>query len=132
MKRACRYALALASLFLCLPARAQQPSEPAFNPYQAEKEVEVGRYYLKKGNYDAAIQRFMQALKHKPNFARPHRYLGEAYEKKRELAQALGHYREYLRILPQAPDARQVQKRINKLTARLEQEAARARKPASP
>jgi outer membrane protein assembly factor BamD (BamD/ComL family) len=36
---------------------AQAEQEIAYDPYKAEKSLEVGRFYLKKKNYDAAIGR---------------------------------------------------------------------------
>src|SRR2546423_14501986 len=58
------------------------PAEPAFDPLHAEKSIEVGTFYLKKGNYDAAIDRFMDATRFQPTLAKPWRLIGETYEKK--------------------------------------------------
>lgn len=98
----------------------------------AEKNVEVGRFYLKKGNYDAAIDRFKEALLYRPNFAKPYLYLGEAYEKKGEKGTAIENYQEYLKINPRTPDAEKIQKRITKLKAALAAEEARKKSPKSP
>ncbi|HEV2387118.1 MAG TPA: tetratricopeptide repeat protein [Candidatus Acidoferrales bacterium] len=98
------------------PAAAQRPSSPpAYSPYQAEKEVEVGKFYLKKGKYDAAIIRFQNARKYKPDWALPHLYLGEAYDKQGDPKRAVVEYREYLKITPYAKDAGKISKRIDKL-----------------
>ncbi len=116
-------------------ARAQQPAppqppppagaEPVFDPYHAEKAIEIGRYYMKKGNYDAAIERFQDAAHYKPNFAQPYLLLGDAYEKKGEKGEAVKAYQKYLEILPSAPDVGKVRKRIAKLTHALEREKSR-------
>jgi len=105
-------------------AQEQKPPPPGeelveFNPLKAEKNLEVGRYYLRSGNYDAAIDRLKDALKYKSNFAAPHRYLGEAYEKKGRLEDAIRHYKRYLEILPSAEDAKKIQKRIAQLQDKL-------------
>lgn len=128
-------ALAGASMHAIAAAHAGQqpatgaPEETEFNPLKAEKNLEVGKYYLKKGSYDAAIDRFKDAIRYKSNFAEPHRLLGEAYEKKENLKEAVAWYRKYLEILPSAEDADKVRKRIDKLTGRI---GARTRKnPAS-
>jgi tetratricopeptide (TPR) repeat protein len=98
--------LALLAPAAALPAQQKQPEkEPPFDPYQAEKCVEVGKFYLKKGNFDAAIERFNEALRLKPGFALPHRLLSQAYEKKGELGRAIEHLEEFLRILPNGPDS---------------------------
>src|ERR1700737_2968039 len=88
------------------------PPEPVFDPLHAEKSIEVGTFYLKKGNYDAAIDRFMDATHFQPKLARPWRLLGETYEKKHDNANAIDSYKKYLEILPSAVDAAKVKKRI--------------------
>ena len=101
------------------------PQEPTFDPYHAEKSVEVGLFYMKKGNYDAAIERFEDATRFKPSFARPYLLLGEAHEKNGENAEAVQSYQKYLEILPSAGDAARVRKRIARLTRELERAARR-------
>jgi Flp pilus assembly protein TadD len=70
---------------------------------------------LKKGDYDAAIDRFQDAARLQPGLAQPFLLLGEAYEKKDDLADALTAYRKYLDLYPNAPDREKIQKRIEKL-----------------
>jgi Tfp pilus assembly protein PilF len=123
----------LLALALCAaaPARAQEspPQEEVFDPYRAEKNLEVGTFYLKKKNYDAAIDRLLESIRYKPNFARPHLLLGQAYEKKNQKALAAEYYEKYLQILPGAPDAKKVRRRIEKLKRDLERQAARKKRP---
>lgn len=120
---------------LAAPQQSKKPQapvvseEPPFNPLAAEKNVEVGVYYMKKGNYDAAIERFKMALGNKPNFARPHRLIGEALEKKGEKAEAVESYKRYLEIVPNADDAGKIRQRIAKLTQELERR--KAKKPST-
>ncbi len=106
-------------------AREPASQEPTFDPYRAHKSLEVGMFYMKKGNYDAAIERFEDAARSKPNFAQPYRLLGEAYEKKGEKAEAVKAYQKYLEILPSAEDAGKVRKRIAQLSRELRRAAAR-------
>ena len=101
--------------------------EPIFDPYRAHKSLEIGMFYMKKGNYDAAIERFEDAARSKPNFAQPYRLLGEAYEKKGAKAEAVKAYKKYLEILPAAEDAGKVRKRIAQLNRELQRAAARRR-----
>ncbi|MBI1738816.1 MAG: tetratricopeptide repeat protein [Acidobacteria bacterium] len=135
MIRRCQLALLLLVLFAAGPAPAQkkpqkntQP-EPVFEPFKAEKSVEVGMYYLKKKNYDAAIERFQDALRFKPGFARPHLLLGRAYEKKRDFEESILHYTAYLEILPNAEDANKVRKKIAGLEKKVERERNRRSRP---
>ncbi len=114
------------------PSDDPPPPEGTFDPYRAEKNVEIGRYYLKKGNYDAAIERFEEATHYKPRFAIPERLLGEAYEKKGDKTQALQAYRKYLEILPHAADADRVRKRIGRLAREVDREDAATRSRPAP
>jgi tetratricopeptide (TPR) repeat protein len=113
----------------CAVVRAQAPVQPApqppFDPYHAGKSIEVGQYYMKKGNYDAAIERFREAARYQPNLARAYRLLGEAHEKKGNKAEAVKAYRRYLEILPTAEDAGKVRKLIVKLSRDLDRAARR-------
>jgi tetratricopeptide (TPR) repeat protein len=108
---------------------AQAEQEIAYDPYKAEKSLEVGRFYLKKKNYDAAIDRFLDAIRHKPNFALPHRLIGEAYEKKKESEKAVEFYGKYLDILPQAEDADKIRKKIESLKRKIESQKQRRKRP---
>ena len=106
------------------PQKNTQP-QPVFEPFKAEKSVEIGMYYLKKKNYDAAIDRFRDALRYKPGFARPHFLLGKAFEGKREYEDSILHYNAYLEILPNADDAKEVRKKIASLENKLQRAKSR-------
>lgn len=103
------------------PPPPAEPAEPAFDPYHAEKSMEIGTFYFKKGNYDAAIDRFEEATRYQPTLAKPWRLLGEAYEKKHDYARAIESYKKYLEVFPGVADAAQIEKRI----ATLEEKRAR-------
>jgi tetratricopeptide (TPR) repeat protein len=107
------------------PPQPLPPKEPVFDPFHAEKSVEIGEYYMKKGKYDAAIDRFQDAARYKPGFAKPYRLMGEAYEKKGDKAGAVKAYQKYVEILPTAEDAPKVRKRIEKLSRDLQRAARR-------
>src|ERR1700680_1372881 len=101
------------------------PPEPVFDPLHAEKSIEVGTFYLKKGNYDAAIDRFMDATRFQPKLARPWRLLGETYEKKHDNVSAIDSYKKYLEVLPGATDAARVKKRVAVLEEKIGQQATK-------
>src|ERR1700682_5558219 len=108
------------------PAEAPPtPPEPVFDPLHAEKSIEVGPFYLKKGNYEAAIDRFIDATPVQPKLARPWRLLGETYEKKHDNVSAIDSYEKYLEILPSAVDAAKVKKRIAVLEEKAGQQATK-------
>jgi tetratricopeptide (TPR) repeat protein len=98
------------------------PDQPKWDPLRAEKDLDVGKYYLKKGDIDAAIDRFEDAAEAKPGYAVPFLYLGEAYEKKGKKKQAVKAYQRYVDLFPHAEDGDKVRKKIEKLHAVIDKE----------
>src|SRR5260370_2611766 len=62
-------------------ATKSAPDQPTWDPLRAEKDLEVGQYYMKRGDYDAAINRFNDADEARPGYAVPFKYIVEAPEK---------------------------------------------------
>ena len=91
-----------------------RPKEYSFNPLQAAKELKVGNYYFKKGNYRAAAQRFQEATRWDNTLAEAFLRLGEAREKLHDRKAANEAYAKYLEIAPDAKDAPDVKKRLAK------------------
>ena len=96
--------------------------QPKWDPLRAEKDIEVGQYYMRKGDVDAAIDRFQDATVAKPGYAVPFKYLGEAQEKKGLKKPAAKSYQRYLDLYPKAEDAEKIRKRIEKLYKEAEKE----------
>ena len=71
---------------------------------------------MHKGDIDAAISRYKDAIRLRSNFAKPRLLLAEAYEKKNDKIGALKYYKEYLVVFPKAPDAKKIQTKIEKLS----------------
>jgi tetratricopeptide (TPR) repeat protein len=90
--------------------------DPAWDPFHAQQDIDVGEFYLHKGDLDAAITRFEDAIRLRANFAKPRILLAETYEKKGDKSEAVRYYKEYLQVLPNAPDAKRVQQKIDKLS----------------
>ncbi len=103
-------------------ATKNAPDQPAWDPLRAEKDLEVGQYYMKKGDVDAAIDRFQDATTAKPGYAIPFRFLAEAQEKKGLKKQAIKSYQRYLDLYPHAEDGDKVRKKIDKLHKEVEKE----------
>lgn len=101
-------------------AAQSSPDQPKWDPLRAEKDMEVGKYYMKKGDIDAAIDRFEDATEAKPGYAIPFLYLGNAYEKKGKKKQAVKAYQRYLDLYPHAEDGEKVRKKIEKLHAEID------------
>lgn len=97
----------------------EQPDQgQKYDPLPAEKDVEVGTFYMRKGDYDAAISRFEDAIQLKADYAKPRLLLAQTFEKKHDKANAAKYYKEYLAVYPHAPDAKKIQEKIEKLTER--------------
>lgn len=98
------------------------PDQPKWDPMRADKDIEVGKFYMKKGDIDAAIDRFLDATEAKPGYAIPYRYLGEAYEKQGKKKPAVKAYQRYLDLYPHAEDGDKIRKKIAKLHEEIDKE----------
>jgi tetratricopeptide (TPR) repeat protein len=95
---------------------AQSSGDANYDPFHAQQDVEIGAYYMHKGDVDAAISRYQDAIQLKADFAKPRILLAEAYLKKGEKGEAVKYYKEYLKVFPDAPDAKKVRNKIEKLS----------------
>jgi tetratricopeptide (TPR) repeat protein len=92
-----------------------KPTEYAFNPLEASRNITAGNFYFKKGNYRAAARRYSEAAKWDPTSAEAQFKLGEASEKMRDTAGAREAYEKYLALASDAKDIEAVKKRLAKL-----------------
>jgi len=86
-----------------------------WNPYRAMKDDEVGDYYFKRKSYRAALARYQDALIWKEKDAVANFRMAQCYEKLDQPDQAIPHYEEYLKILPDGPYAKEARKALQKL-----------------
>ena len=98
------------------------PDQPKWDPLRADKDMDVGKYYMHKGDIDAAIDRFQDATEAKPGYALPFRYLGECYEKQGKKKPAVKAYQRYLDLYPKAEDGDKIRKKIEKLHQEIDKE----------
>ncbi len=89
-----------------------KPKEYSFNPLEADKDLKVGNFYFKKGNYKAAANRFREATRWNPKFAEAFRRLAEAEEKLKDKAAAQEAYAKYVELAPDAKDAQAIRKKL--------------------
>ena len=104
------------------PAKEQAPPEEdetlqpkkeyAFNPLQAEKEVKTGQFYLKKGSYLAAANRFVEATKWNPGYAEAYFWWGEAEEKLKDTKTAREAWSKFVELAPEDKRAEEVKKKL--------------------
>ena len=91
------------------------PKEYSFNPLQATKEIKVGNYYMKRGKYQAAAQRFREATKWNAQLPEAFLRLGEAEDKLKDRKGAREAYAKYLELAPEEKEAKEVKKRVAKM-----------------
>jgi tetratricopeptide (TPR) repeat protein len=88
------------------------PKTYSFNPLEAEKDLKVGLYYFKKGNYKASTSRFREATLWNPTYAEAFLRLGESEEKLKDKKAADEAYSKYLALSPDAKDAEAIKKKL--------------------
>jgi tetratricopeptide (TPR) repeat protein len=89
-----------------------------WNPYRAIKDDEVGDFYFKRKSYKAALARYQDALIYKDKDAVANFRMAECYEKLNQPNDAITHYQEYLKILPEGPFAKDAKKALERLEKR--------------
>jgi tetratricopeptide (TPR) repeat protein len=86
-----------------------------FDPHKAAKDIEVGDYYFKRKNYTGAESRYREALVYKDNDAVATYKLAICLEKLDRPDEALAEYENYLKVLPNGPEAGEAKKAIERL-----------------
>lgn len=87
----------------------------SWDPHKAAKDVEVGDYYFRQGNYKAALSRYQEALEYKQNDAVANFRTAQCQEKLNNPQDAVEHYEAYLKILPNGPFSKDARKALAKL-----------------
>ncbi|MBZ5617296.1 MAG: tetratricopeptide repeat protein [Acidobacteriia bacterium] len=95
--------------------KALSKEEYSFNPLEAEKWLRVGNYYFKQGKYRAAEDRFHGATKWNDGYGEAWLRLGEVEEKLKDPQAAKEAYTKYLEVAPDAKNAAQIRKKLEKL-----------------
>ncbi len=103
---------------------AEKARRDLYSPALAKEDVSVGKFYRNKGSDYAAISRFKSATHHDPRWPLPYELLGETYETKNDSTHAIAAYREYLKLAPHAKNAKDIEKRIERLSRDLKKPAA--------
>jgi tetratricopeptide (TPR) repeat protein len=86
--------------------------EYEFNPLQAQKEIKVGGFYMKKGSYRAAAGRFLEATMWDPTSAEAFYKLGEAREKTGDRKGRAEAWAKFLELAPEDKRAAEVKKKL--------------------
>ena len=94
---------------------AEAAKEKPFNPLEAEKSLKIGDYYLKSKNYNAAIQRYMEALQYQPNLYDAWDALARAYEKMGDRDKAIRVCKEFLEKYPDSSREKDFREKLSRL-----------------
>lgn len=120
-----RLRLALAAICvaigLTLAAGTAAAQDESLN--KARQAFDEAQTFYSQGKYAEAAEKFLAAYEARP-FAQFLFNAGAAYEKMREYAKAVDHYRRYLEAEPRAEDRAEVEKRIAVLEKEAERRAA--------
>lgn len=93
-------------------AISKPAKEYVFNPLQAEKEIQVGVFYTKRGAWKSAKLRFEEATKWNPTSAEAWRRLAEANERLKDDKAAREAWAKYLELAPDGKYAAQARRKL--------------------
>jgi Flp pilus assembly protein TadD len=79
---------------------------------EADKDLKVGLYYFKKGNYKAATSRFHEATLWNPTFAEAFLRLGESEDKLHDKKAAREAYQKFVALAPDDKQAEGIKKKL--------------------
>ncbi len=89
------------------------PKQYSFNPLEAERDLKVGNYYFKKGNYKGALSRFREATLWNPSYAEAYLRIAETEEKMKDKQAAQEAYAKYLELAPDSKEAASIKKKLS-------------------
>jgi tetratricopeptide (TPR) repeat protein len=95
--------------------KALSNEEFSFNPLEAQKWVEIGNQYLKKGKLRAAEGRYRGATKWNEGYGEAWLRLGEVEEKLKDPQAAREAYTKYLEVAPEAKNSALIRRKLDKL-----------------
>ncbi|MBS1829910.1 MAG: hypothetical protein JST93_31710 [Acidobacteria bacterium] len=116
--------IVVASGIVLAQQKDQKPPEPPeedesfktkeyeFNPLQASKELKIGLYYMKKGSFKAAANRFEESTRWDPSNPEGFLKLGEAREKLKDHAAAKVAFTKFLELAPDSKLAPAIRKKL--------------------
>ena len=109
-----------------------KPTEYAFNPFEAARNITAGDFYYKKGNYYAAARRYIEATKWDPTSGTAFLKLGETCEKQHDFKGAREAYTKFLSLTDDAKQAEPVKKRLARLPPDRSEKGAKSARSAKP
>ena len=90
------------------------PEKVPLNPMEAARSIKVGVFYMHKGKYRAAKQRFTLATKYNPSSPDAFFRLGEAEEKLKDTDAAKAAFEKVVKLAPNTKLAEEAHKKLEK------------------
>jgi Flp pilus assembly protein TadD len=94
--------------------KAKIQEQYSFNPLKSQKDVTVGEFYFKKGDFKAAAGRFREATKWNDGNAEAWLRLGDAEDRMKDSKAAQAAWKKYLELAPAAKNAAEIRKKLEK------------------
>lgn len=94
---------------------SEAPAVKEPSPELSRQSISIGNFYLKKKNYAAAIQRFLEAIEYQPDSGDAYDALARAYERNGEPSKAAEAYRRFMIDHPGSDKVAEFRERLQKL-----------------
>jgi outer membrane protein assembly factor BamD (BamD/ComL family) len=88
------------------------PRKYVLNPLEAKRNIDVGNFYFKKGEYLGALDRYKDATHYNPNSAEAFLKVGEAEEKLHKADKAKAAFEKVIQIAPDSKFAAEAKKKL--------------------
>jgi len=89
--------------------------EKPYDPLMAEKTLKIGDFYMKRKNFAAAAERYIEALQYQPDLVDAFDALGKAYEKMGDWAKATAVYKDFISKNPDSPKTPEFRTKLARL-----------------
>lgn len=83
-----------------------------FDPLEAKRNVQIGDFYWRKGDYIGAKNRYLRAVKFDPNSANAYYKLGKAEDKLHNPSAAKAALKKAIQLAPDSKIAREAKKQL--------------------
>ncbi len=82
---------------------------------RVDEDISVAKFYLNRGNFEAAYMRSKDAVKIEPDYAEAHFSLAQAAHKMKKMDEAKAEFNAYLKLAPDGDNAKAAQKALEEL-----------------
>ena len=91
------------------------PRKYVLNPLEAKRNIEVGNFYWKKGDFLGALDRYRDATRYNPSSAEAFLKVGEAEEKLHHAEKAKAALEKAIKIAPDSKFAAEAKKKLGSI-----------------